>query len=177
MKKLILAAFVLSVSAAVAQAQETPVADVAAGYSTIYVVKGFTYFMEGGAGSVALNANNWFGVVGDFGGYRAPSGVSSLTAETYLFGPRFSYRQWDRFIPFAQALVGGVHSSVANTGFTGVSNALAFGAGAGADFVLDSGGRFALRPQVEYLGFHANGSTIANVRFSVGVVVRLGKKR
>jgi len=176
MKKLIMAALVVCAFAAIAQAQDAPVADVAVGYSSVYVVKGFTFFTNGGNGSAALNVNNWLGAVGDFGVYQAPSGVNGLTAETYLFGPRFSYRHWERFVPYAQVLVGGVHSSVVATGFTDVSNALAFGAGTGADFVLDRGGRFALRPQLEYLGFHANGSTIPNVRFSLGLVFRLGKR-
>lgn len=176
MKKLILAALAFSLLATVAQAQDTPVADVAAGYSVVYVGKGFTYFMNGGSSSLAVNLKNWLGVVGDFGAYHAPSGVSSLNAETYLFGPRFSYRHLGRFTPFAQVVLGGVHSAPVTTAFTGASNALAFGAGGGTDIGLDRGGRFALRPQLEYLGFRANGSTIGNFRLSVGIVLRLGKK-
>lgn len=176
MKKLAFAALVFSVLTTVARAQETPVADVAGGYSVIYVVKGFTYFMNGGSGSVAFNVNNWLGAVGDFGAYHAPSGVNSLTAETYTIGPRFSYRRLERFTPFGQVLIGGIHSSVVTTAFTGVSNALAFGAGGGADIGLDRGGRFALRPQLEYIGFRSNGNTIGNFRLSVGIVIRVGKK-
>jgi hypothetical protein len=92
----------------VARAQDTPVAEVAAGYSGFYVVKGFTFYANGGSSSVSVNANHWLGLVGDVGAYRAPSGVNSLTAETYTFGPRFSYRHLDRLVPFAQVLVGGL---------------------------------------------------------------------
>lgn len=74
------------------RAQDTPKADVAAGYSFLWIGQGFTFFMNGGSGSVALNVNNWLGAVGDFGAYHASPGVS-LTAETYTFGPRFSYRK------------------------------------------------------------------------------------
>jgi hypothetical protein len=171
-----LAAVVCSILATVAQAQITPVADVETGYSVVYVVKGFTYFMNGGSGAVALNVNNWLGAVADFGAYHAPSGVNSLTAETYTFGPRFSYRAFDRIVPFAQVLAGGVHSSSATTSFLGESNAFALSAGGGADISLDSGGRFVVRPQLEYMAFRANGSTIGNVRLSVGLVFRIGKK-
>lgn len=166
-----------SALATVANAQDTPGAEVAVGYSTDYVVKGFTFFMQGGSSSAALNINNWLGAVGDFGAYHAPSGVSSLVAETYMFGPRFSYRHWGRFVPFGQVLVGGMHASAVATGFTDSSNAFAFGAGGGADFVLDRGERFALRPRMEYLGFRANRSTTNNVRLSLGIVFRLGKKQ
>jgi len=48
--------------------------------------------------------------------------------------------------------------------------------GGGAEIGLDSGGRFALRPQVEYFGFRANGSTTNTVRVSVGMVLHISKK-
>lgn len=177
MKKLILAAILFATCAGIARGQDVPAGEVAFGYSTIYVVKGFTFFMQGGASSAAVNVNNWLGIVGDFGAYHAPSGVSSLVAETYMAGPRFSYRHWDRFIPFGQVLAGGMHSSAVATGFTDSSNAFAFGAGGGADLVIARGGRFALRPQMEYLGFRANGNTTNNVRLSIGIVVRVGRRQ
>lgn len=176
MKKLTLAAVIWAVVATVARAQETPVADVTAGYSALYVLKGLTYYMNGGSASVAASVNNWLGAVGDFGAYHAPSGLNNFNAETYTFGPRFSYRRWERLTPFGQVLLGGVHASQKNAQFTGVSNAFAFGAGLGADLGLDRDGRYALRPQVEYFGLHSNGGTISSLRLSVGFVVRFGKK-
>ena len=88
-----------------------------------------------------------------FGVYHAHPGVS-LTAAA--FGPRFSFRQLGRFIPFTQLLIGGQHASAVTTGFTDASNAFTLGAGGGFDIGLDSRGRFALRPQMEYFGFRAN---------------------
>jgi hypothetical protein len=70
--------------------------------------------MNGGSGSVALNFNNWLGAVGDFGVYDGSPGAVGLTAESYTLGPRFSYRKSDRFIPFAQVLVGGQHTWAAS---------------------------------------------------------------
>jgi hypothetical protein len=166
MKNLMTAALVTFL-ATVARAQDTPVADVAAGFSAIQVVKGFSVTAYGGSGSVALNFNNWLGGVGDFGLYHASPFGPGLSAGTYTFGPRISYRHWGRFTPFAQALAGGVR--YANNGF-------AFGAGGGADIGLDSSGRFALRPQMEYFGFRANGSTINTVRAGIGIVIRIGKR-
>ena len=92
MKKLFWTTLALSVLTTVSQAQGVPQADVAVGYSGLYILKGYTIWNNGGSGSVAWNANNWFGVAGDFGGYvgHVPQ---TLTGETYLFGPRLSYRR------------------------------------------------------------------------------------
>ena len=159
------------------KAQETPVVDVAGGYSFFYVVKGLTLANNGASGSVAFNANNWFGLAGDFGVYHAvPSSHIGLTAGTYAVGPRFTYRKLKRFVPFGQILVGGGHGSEIAGGFTGV-NSFVFGGGGGADIVLDSGGRFALRPELDYFGFRANGFTTNTIRLSIGVVFRFGKKK
>lgn len=165
MKKRMMAALGLTLLATVARAQDTPAADVAVGYSALQVVHGLT--VHGGGGSVALNANKWLGAVGDFALYHAGPIGPGVAAGTYTFGPRFSYRHWDKFTPFAQVLVGGVR--YANNGFV-------LGAGGGTDIGLDRGGKFALRPQVEYFGFRANGSTTNTVRLSIGIVFRIGKK-
>lgn len=175
MRKLTLVVFVVLVWTSVAQAQNIPVADVGVGYGFIEVPQGFTFMMHGGNAAVAVNANNWLGFVGDFGAYHAHPGVS-LTTETYIFGPRFSYRALDRFTPFAQLLFGGQHASAVTTGFTDASNAFAIGAGGGFDVDLDRRGRIALRPQVEYFGFHAKGVTTTTARLSIGIVFRFGKK-
>ena len=175
MNKLLLL-FTASLLATASHAQDTPRADFALGYSSMWVGKGYTFFLNGGNASVAVNANAWLGLVGDFGAHHAEPGVN-LTTETYLFGPRFSRRRLDRFTPFAQVLAGGLHASAVTTGFTNASNAFAFGGGAGADLGLDGGGRCALRPQLEWLGFRAKGNTTGVARMSLGIVFRLGKKR
>jgi len=131
------------------------------------IISGIRNGVKGSSGSAALNINNWLGAAGDFGLYHASSFGPGLSAGTYTFGPRFSYGHRGRFTPFAQVLLGGVRYA---------ANGLAFGSGGGAEIGLDSGGRFALRPQVEYFGFRANGSTTNTVRVSVGMVLRIGKK-
>ena len=176
MKKLLMAAAAWLVLAAVAHAQETPVAEVATGYSMIEVGKGYTFMMNGGSASAAWSVNDWFGVVGDFGGYHATPGVN-LNAETYLFGPRFSCRCWSRFTPFAQVLLGGLHDSAISTGFTDAHNAFAYAVGGGFDIGLDPGGRFAFRPQLEYLVLRSNNGITTNTgRLSGAIVFRFGKR-
>lgn len=67
--------------------------------------------LHGRSGSIAFNANDWFGIVADFGGYKLPNltvaGFPSFSANStlfsYLFGPRFSYRRHERITPSVQA--------------------------------------------------------------------------
>jgi len=159
----------------VAYAQATPVAEAAVGYSIIEVGKGYTFRMHGGSSSIAFNVDDWLGLVADFGGYHATPGVN-LDAETYLFGPRLSCRCFYRFAPFVQVLVGGLHDSAVSTGFTDAHNAFAYDAGGGVDIALDHRGRFALRPQLEFLGLRSNGVTTNTARLSGSFVFRFGKK-
>jgi opacity protein-like surface antigen len=175
MKKLIWAAVAFLFLATVSVAQETPRADVAIEYSHLQILKGFTINMNGGSGSVAVNANNWFGIVGDIGVYHGFP-AESLTGETYMFGPRFSYRNFDRFTPFAQALFGGSHFSASSGGITGGGNEFAFALGGGTDIGLGTSRKFALRLQGEYVGIRSSGSTTPSARLSVGIVYRIGKK-
>jgi len=175
LKKLIFVCFVFSLLAPLSRAQDTPKVEVSLEYSTMFVAKGFTFWMHGGDASVAVNANRWLGFVGDFAAHHAHPGVD-LTSETYMFGPRISIRKWGRLTPFAQVLVGGQHSSTVTTGFTNATDAFAFGGGVGGDIDLDRSGRFALRGHTEYLGFRAKSDTTTISRWSAGIVYRFGRK-
>lgn len=154
-------------------AQDTPQADVFAGYSYVRVnppgISGIN--LHGVDFSVAGNVNNWFGVVADLG-YNHSSGLNpSANTVSYLFGPRFSYRANEKVIPFFQTLFGGVRSSSA--GFSQNNFASAFGGG--VDIKVAS--NIAIRPiQVEYLWVRSSGQNINNFRYSAGVVFQIGKK-
>lgn len=131
--------------------------------------------MNGSSGSLAFNANHWFGVAGDFGVYHGyPS--ESLTGETYMVGPRFSYRKLDRLVPFAQALFGGSHFSASSGGITGGGNQFAFCLGGGGDIGLGSSRKLALRLEGDYFGIRSSGSTTPAARLSAGIVYRIGNK-
>ena len=175
MKKLILLALAVWLFATISHAQDTPQADVAAGYSALYILKGYTIWMNGGSGSVAVNVNHWFGVAGDFGGYVGHI-PQSFTGEAYTFGPRFSYRKLDRVVPFAQALFGGSHFSTSTGGITGGGNEFAFALGGGADIGLGSSRKFAVRLEGDYFGIRSSGSTTPALRLSAGIVYRMGKR-
>jgi len=159
--------------------------------------------LNGGSASVAFNLNRYIGLVADVGGYddsqlqltgtgaNEPLVVnSSGTAYTFLFGPRFSFRNASRFTPFAQVLVGGVHASdVTISGCTGTpctplpaQTALAMTAGGGLDIRLTR--HFSIRAvQAEYMMTRfadvAYGSTGAattqnDLRLSSGLLIGFG---
>lgn len=174
MKKLNCAVALLCL-ATVSYAQNTPAADVAVAYSPLYILKGYTIWMNGGSGSLAYNVNNWFGVAGDFGVYHGYP-AESLTGETYTFGPRVTYRKLDRLTPFAEALFGGSHFSASSGGITGGGNEFAFSVGGGGDIALGASQRFALRLQGDYFGIRSSGSTTPAMRLSVGIVYHIGRK-
>jgi hypothetical protein len=136
----------------------------------------YSYFRLGGSGgvnqngvsgSIAYNPNRWLGIVGDFGGYHASPGGTSLNTYTYLFGPRLTLRNPTKINPFVQALFGG--SRVAVGGGLGSSNQFAYSAGGGVDIGLLP--HLALRPQVDYVGLDTPGSRTNCTRISVGFVV------
>ncbi len=195
MRKVVLFTTLILVFCVSAIAQdETPRAEVFAGYSYLRAnpgspVEGVN--LHGGSGSIAWNANNWFGAVADFGGYKA-SDISVLgstvpvdaTVFTYLFGPRISYRQNERVTPFVQALFGGARLSGSVFGISApAANAFAMTVGGGFDVKVHK--NVAIRPvQAEYMltRFEDPASTTGatgtqnNARVSAGIVFRIGAK-
>jgi outer membrane protein OmpA-like peptidoglycan-associated protein len=154
-------------------------------------------WLNGGSTSVAFNLNRYLGIVGDFGGFNDTelnlTGSSSSHAVdssgivyTYLFGPRLSFRKYERITPFVQALFGGVHASeVTLSNCTGICTLLpaedtfAMTAGGGLDIKVRR--HLAIRViQAEYLmtrfenrNTGANG-TQNDMRLSSGIVFRFG---
>jgi opacity protein-like surface antigen len=156
--------------------------------------------LNGGTASIAFNLNRFLGLVGDFGGFNdtrlqltgaganPPRVVdSSGTAFTYLFGPRLSFRKYERITPFAQTLFGGVHASeVTFSGCSGAlcpplpsQNSFAMTAGGGLDVKIQR--HLAIRViQAEYMMTRfADVTTNAsrsqnNIRLSSGLVFRFG---
>jgi hypothetical protein len=156
--------------------------------------------LNGGNASITFNVTHYLGLVGEFGGYNNtqlnltgpganPPGIvdSGGSAYTYLFGPRLSYRRYDRITPFAQALFGGAYaSSVTLSGCTGSActplpqqNAFALVAGGGLDIRLTR--HVSLRAvQAEYMMTRFNDPTTNasqqqnDLRLGTGLVFRFG---
>jgi hypothetical protein len=185
----------------------TPKVELFLGYSYLRAVPSVSdgnrlVWLNGGSASLALNFTRHWALVADIGGFddsevritstNSPSVVvnSSGTVYTYLFGPRYSFRNHSRVTPFVQALFGGVHASEvtlsSGTGCTGVGcialpteNSFAMTAGGGFDIRLNH--HFALRLiQAEYMMTrfedHSTGASAMqnDMRLSSGIVFRFG---
>src|SRR5260221_5633893 len=140
MRKLfILFGFAL-LATSIAQAQETRGMEVSGQYQYVRIYPGQgapSANCQGAGGTFAANVNRWVGVVGDVGGCKVtgtPAGTSAHEIN-YLFGPRFSYRNYGRVTPYAQVLFGGERATASATGFPSAStNSFAMTFGGGADF-------------------------------------------
>lgn len=173
----------LSLCGVAAHAQESPRFDAFAGFS--YVREnpgpnsGDSFSLNGGSASLTYHLRNWVSATADFGGYHNGNilgkGVDG-TESTYLFGPRFSYRSFHHFLPFAETLFGVAHAGASIAGGTlGSQNAFAMAIGGGVDYRINN--RLAFRPlQVDYLLTRfaegaANNQNQNNLRASTGIVI------
>ncbi|MDR3750674.1 MAG: hypothetical protein P4K94_04230 [Terracidiphilus sp.] len=156
-------------------------------------------WLNGGSASLAFNVNRYLGLVADVGDYTNSQvrfqGASTSTVDvdnansavlSYLFGPRLSYRKYDRITPFAQALFGGVHANeirlsncTVNCILLPSESAFALTAGGGLDVRVYR--HFALRViQAEYMMTRFTNYTTGAVgtqndmRLSAGIVFRFG---
>lgn len=179
MKKFISVLSLILLAALTASAQDTPKAELFAGYSYLHLDGGVSktlgfLFPRGGSAngwnvSISGNVNRWFGVVADFSGH---SGVYPLrfNRHSFLFGPKLSIR-YERFTPFAQALFGVAHDD----DIFKIDTAFALTAGGGVDLSVSK--RFAARLiQVEYARSTSFAVAENNVRISAGLVLRFGKR-
>jgi hypothetical protein len=156
-------------------------------------------WMNGGSTSIAFNMNRYLGLVGDFGAYTnsemrftgaytstVDANNANVAAFTYLFGPRLSFRKYDRITPFAQVLFGGVHANLVTLAGCTVNcmllpsqDSFAMTAGGGLDLRVHH--HFAIRIiQAEYLMTRFTSYTTGAVgtqndmRLSSGIVFRFG---
>jgi opacity protein-like surface antigen/outer membrane protein OmpA-like peptidoglycan-associated protein len=182
----------------------TPKVELFLGYSYLRAVPQLAagnrlVWLNGGSANIAYNFNRYLGIVADVGAltnsevkftgaYTSTVDVNNANVNvlTYLFGPRLSYRKYNRITPFAQVLFGGAHANeVALTPCTfsctllPSQNTFAMTAGGGLDIKVHR--HIALRIiQAEYLMTrfqdYATGTTSAqnDMRISAGIVFRFG---
>jgi outer membrane protein OmpA-like peptidoglycan-associated protein len=99
--------------ACAAGAQETSKVDIFLGYQYVRFFSqnnGPAFNGHGGDGQVAYNFNRWLAGVIDLGGIHS-NGFGGLpidsTTANFMAGPRVTFRKWERFAPFAEAVFGG----------------------------------------------------------------------
>jgi len=113
------------------------------------------FSLNGGDGWASYNVNGSLALVGLFSALHASNILGSGTDATlvsYQFGPRYSFTRSRRFVPFAQALLGGatlLSGSGVLTTSTGTASAFAMTLGGGLDIRLSR--HFTLRAaEVDY---------------------------
>ena len=174
-----------------AAAQETaPKAELAFGYNYMranILPSCGCFNANGGSVSAAFNANNWFGIAGEFGVARTGNVQSSgrdLMLFTYQAGPRFSLRR-ERGTAFFHALFGGGRAAgslydvpLPGRTSTGPDGSWALTLGGGVDVKASS--RVAVRIfQADWVHtrFHNGGNNKQNnFRITAGIVFRIGQR-
>lgn len=189
-KLFLIAAFTLALPV-IAQAQESPRAEILAGYSYLRLDDNDIDDLDRDLNGFNVSSNfNIFGksigLKADVSGHFGDTLVSFLPRTDFrqylfLFGPQFSLRKNERFQPFAHIMAGFAYTQTKNdtllidltdTGF-------AIAAGGGVDLKALSS-RLAVRLlQADYVMTRFNdglgGSTTShNIRASAGIVIRIG---
>jgi hypothetical protein len=197
MRKLLLVAVLLfSFSAMAIAGDEFPRVEVFGGYSynrcdnTFFSYKNTSQpcNYDGVNISAAVNANKWIGIVGDIGGYwdrnfSKPAVMTFPTATyphpsfrhhsmySFLIGPKFSVRM-GKTTTFLHALMGS--SRVTPGEWFPYDNSFTMAFGGGFDLALYK--NLSIRPvQIDYLAVKEGRPLRDNLRYSVGVVFRLGE--
>lgn len=176
--------------AAAQETSATPKVEVGLNYSFTRVNPGdglSGYNTNGGFGDVEYNFSRDFGLVADLGGNYTGSADGmpiDNTSFEYLFGPRFNIRH-GRFNPYVQALFGGerfsngLNPGAADPLLNTSQNNFAMALGGGLNIAVSN--HLSVRPfQVDYFVTEispANTNYVENnLRYSAGVVLRLGSK-
>lgn len=164
-----------------------PAAEIFGGYSYFRAnPEGFN--LNGWNASATGNITNWFGIEGDFSGhYGKPKDEFGyilrsidIDQHTFMGGPRVAYRR-GLVSPFAHFLIGGARAGTRTRTRSRSDFALAATLGGGLDIGLSK--TIAIRViQADYLMTRFDTNSIDdnerqnNLRFSAGIVFRIGDK-
>jgi opacity protein-like surface antigen len=185
---------VLSLPLMASAQEEAPKAEIFGGYSFLRVSPGQGLDSVNGNGfslSVAGNITRNFGIVGEFSRYSKSDALGDIfndpdlnlinvdaSVQTYLFGPRFTVRT-GKAEPFFHGLIGAARGSfeASTIGLTesGSGYAFLYALGGGVDIKVHK--NFAVRiGQLDFLQARFDEGKVNNLRFSVGVVIRMGNR-
>jgi opacity protein-like surface antigen len=163
-------------SASTATGSSIPEWEIAGGYSFMranFNGAGPSFNLNGGFGSLTENMNSWFGGRFEFNAWQGALSGFNVTAETFTYGPVFSYRKIHGFTPFAHIQFGAIHASTGYLGISESENKFAMTGGGGLDFHV--GKRAAIRFQADYLYTRFLSVRENNIQANVGLVIYLGK--
>jgi outer membrane protein OmpA-like peptidoglycan-associated protein len=176
MKRLMLLAVLLCSLSVMAIAQEFPRSEIFGGYSYVRCDtqgEDISCNLNGWNASAAINANKYVGLAIDFGGvYGTIDQDIKEHVHSVMFGPKVTFRQ-ERWTPFLQALFGYVHPSSESGGVSYHENDFGMAFGGGLDINVSD--NIAVRPvQLEYFPIKSGGDILNNLRYSAGIVFKLG---
>lgn len=160
-----------------AQAQETPAWEIFGGYSYLranFSGPGSSFNLNGGAASITENVNSWFGARFEFSAFGGTVSGTNVTAQTFTFGPVFSYRKFDRLTPYGHMQLGAIHASRGYLGISTSDTKFAMASGGGLDFKIKD--RAAVRFQADYLMTRFLNLRQDNLQLSIGLVIYFGRK-
>jgi hypothetical protein len=134
MRKIIAVIAALPLFALVAAATDVPKYETFLGYNFVRFNPNSDFVpsfnANGGGGQFVYNLNKWIGGVVDVGAVTKGTlnGFSvDTTVINFVAGPRFTYHNHSRFLPFGQVLFGGAYATAsAPIGLTGVAILPAF---------------------------------------------------
>lgn len=168
------AILLLSISAR-AQESVTPAWELSGGYSYLKANLGSSSFhLNGGEASATQNLNHWLGGIFEVSAFHGTEAGQTVSAQTFSYGPVFSYRRIRTVTPFAKVQLGAVHASA---GYLGISaNAIKFAmiGGGGVDVRVNK--IASVRLQGDYLMTRFLGLNQNNIQGTVALVFRFGKK-
>jgi opacity protein-like surface antigen len=177
MNKISLIAAMVALMFSTAVAQETPKADVFAGYA--YAGSGSNGFDA----SIVGNVNSWLGFGADVSGQYSrlnENGIrEKINSNSFLFGPRFSLRKNRKVTPFVQAMFGisRIHTQTNEFGPLVSFSDTSFGMALGGGLDVRLSDRFAIRAiQIDYVRSQFFNQTQNKGRIAVGIVMRFGRK-
>jgi outer membrane immunogenic protein len=136
--------------------------------------------LNGGSGTVIVNLTPVWSGVADIAvafANNVDNTQQNITIVNYLFGPRYTWRNSSRFVPYGQVLFGGAKENV-NFDFT--INRNSFGLLGGGGVTTKLGRRFGLTiGEVDYVYTripNAKNDTQNNIRISTGITYGFGAK-
>jgi len=192
MKKIVCFAVIFLGLSVMAIAQDFPRGDLFVGYAHFGCNNPAYVYGFGGVGgkipggdcsyngwdlSLAVNANKYASFVMDYGGYYSSSNPPAQTMDHYhvysfLFGPRFSVRNFKNVTPYVQALFGDARVTPGLNGWT-YENDFAMSFGVGVDIRVYK--KFSIRPvQFDYLAIKSGKPLTDNIRYLAGFSYNFG---
>jgi hypothetical protein len=168
------AILLLSISAR-AQESLTPAWEIFGGYSYLKAdLGGSSFHLNGLTTSATQNVNDWFGGRLEVSAYHGNEAGATVSAQTFTYGPVFSYRRLRTVTPFAHVQLGAIHASEGYLGISQSAIKFAMVGGGGADIKISK--ILSVRLQADYLMSRFLTLNQNNLQGNVGLVWHFGKK-